>query len=90
MGNFNKLDSIFNIVDDLCLENRFEEVDSILKNVDINNSSTSELLSYLTITKVYKKYLRYRDKFYSDIFKKFVKIDDFSSEKIFSLLEGLN
>jgi len=82
-----QIDKIFDQVDDLCLEGKFEEVDEILKSVDIENTMEELLIAYLAITKAATPKLRWRDRFYSDVFSKFLKTRGISETQ--NLLKNL-
>lgn len=45
-----RLDEIFNELDGLLFEGRYEEVDEILSNVNVNVEPLAVLVGYLTIT----------------------------------------
>ena len=63
MATHKEIDEVFNLIDDLLLRGKFEEVDSILDSVDILNTDLDILLAYLTTTLAAKDILKSREKF---------------------------
>lgn len=63
MATHKEIDEVFNLIDDLLLRGKFEEVDSILDSVDILNTDLDILLTYLTTTLAAKDILKSREKF---------------------------
>lgn len=55
-----KLDHIFDYLDDLFLDGKFEEANNHLRSVDIANTPIVLLIGYLTITFCAKDKLPYR------------------------------
>jgi len=59
--------------DELFDKGKFGGVDSLLVDVDIEESSDNELVAYLTASSWAKDKLQYRTKFYHNVYKEFVK-----------------
>jgi hypothetical protein len=84
-----RLDDIFDKIDDLALEGKFEEIDNILDKVDVDGEPEySILLGYLTITFAPAHELKRRCNLYDRILNRFQN-DNMSDERIKSLIGGL-
>lgn len=92
-----QLDQIFNTIDDFCLEGKFEEVDIILDQVDVDNCLLGLLIGYLTITLPFIKdwhientghTSKARERFFFKVLNR-LKKDKESKERIVNLLTGL-
>lgn len=67
------LDKIYDTLENLFQERKFEEVNSILERLDIHsNISVDELIEYLTATLPGSDYLSYRKTFYRNVEKEFL------------------
>lgn len=67
------IDYIFNTLDDLLYEGNAEEVDTILKEIDIPLFSTEILVSIIAITDRYKFFLKRRASFFMKVKKYFIE-----------------
>ena len=85
-----RLDAIFDTIDDLCLAGKFDEVDNVLKNVDIQNEPTTLLIGYLTITLMAHKgnKLNCRTLFYDKVEEELRRRGE-TEKRIKNLLVGL-
>lgn len=72
----NPLDLIFNYVDDLMIERKFDEVDDLLKAIPISKLSIASLLAVLTVTLSAKKSLPYRSKFFECVKQELISRED--------------
>lgn len=84
-----RLDEIFDKLDDLGLEGKFEEVDKELAKVDVDNEDEYViLLGYLTITFYMAPFLKNRTALYDKIRNKFIN-DGTPMERVNRLLGNL-
>ena len=63
----NEIDIIYDRIDDLLSDGKFNEVDNMLKNLDVNRIDEDEMLSYLTITAAAKNILLNRKAFFEKV-----------------------
>lgn len=54
----NEIDEIFEKIDGLEIENNFEQIDAILADIDIDHTSLTLLIAYISITKCVKDKLK--------------------------------
>ena len=69
----NKIDQLFDYIDDLLLDGKFKECDNFISSLTIENLSTEEVLVILTATIAAKNKLLKRQQFYKIAEKKLVK-----------------
>lgn len=80
-------DLIFDHIDKLCWAEKWDEIDNILKNVDIDRLNTELWLSFLTITLCVCSKLSYRNEFGEKIKQRLLLAKN--KEKTDRLLKGL-
>jgi hypothetical protein len=85
MATYNELDEIYERIDSLMKEGKFNEIDRELQRMDINSTDINIILAYLTTTLPVRSKLSNRKKFYSE-FEKQLKAN---SEYETGLLDGL-
>lgn len=79
---------IYNLIDELALNEKFEEIDTILDFAD-PNSHIDYVIALLTISNWAKQHLRNRDKFYKKVSKRLdVRLFNIINHRM-NLLEGL-
>lgn len=61
------LDSIFDVIDEMLLAGKFEEVDALLKTIQLEKHSVEFLLGILTVTLRAKTHLLQRDSFFKKV-----------------------
>lgn len=86
-----QLDEIYDKIDDLLKEGKFDIVDNILKSVsnDIKQTSIDILLGYLTITFVAKSKLKNRQILLDKTKEEFNQREELKDENVTELLKGL-
>ena len=82
-----KLDIIYELLDNYCINGDFESCDKYIESVDIGKISITELLGILTITFIWRNKLSKRDKFYNDV-SEYV-YQHFSNDESDSIMIGL-
>lgn len=79
-----EIDRIFDLVDRLCWESNWDEIDRLLQEADTETVMTFRI-SWLTITRCVKSKLKYRETFYENTEK--MLTDDDRKEKLLGGLE---
>lgn len=87
MNRREKLDEIFNRVDDLLLDGKFDEVDKELRGLNPDTLDTTSSLGYLTITFAAKRRLKARAAFLSAVRQ---KLTAERPSEVEALLSGLD
>lgn len=82
------IDKIYQEIDGLLLNGKFDEIDVILDNLNIDDFPTSILISYLTITLPIMKRSTSREHLFNRILDKF-QSDPTTKDRIRRLLGGL-
>lgn len=82
-----KLDILFDLLDNYCLNGDFESCDKYIEKFDIEKFSVTESIGVLTITLGWKNRLTKREKFYDDVSVYVYK--HFSNDEAESILIGL-
>jgi hypothetical protein len=72
------IDKVYDQFDSLFKQSRFDEADSILKNLDLISLSTVEIITYLTATLPARSKLDYRPRFLEEAIKIVRKRDEYS------------
>ena len=85
--NADRIDWIYNTVDDLLLAGKFAEVDTMLRDVDLETLGIAEMLSYLTITLYATEKLHDRAAFYDRVRARLLVVDPSRAD---GLLRGLS
>lgn len=80
-------DFIMDELDSRLLAKQFNEVDSILSELEMNRLPASVIASILTVTLMFANQLRTRTAFYNDAFKQIQNQHD--EKKAISVLNGL-
>ncbi len=80
-----ELDKVYDNIDALLSSSNFEQCNSLLRGLNVNETGTDLLLGYLTATFPAKSRLPYRDTFYQNVEK--VMLERKESEP--GLLTGL-
>jgi len=80
------VDRVYNSIDDMLLTGHANKVDELLTQVDVTKCSITIMLSYLTITLVWKDALKNRAALYDRIYDRIGLVDLTRRE---SLLQGL-
>ena len=82
-----KLDFVFSKIDDLLFEKKFKEIEELFVSIDVKSTDPLVLLSILTITDSWKKYLTKRKDFYNKV--EIVVREKFNRKKAKELLFDL-
>ena len=87
--NAQQLDEIFETIDELAEQERWEDIDRRLETVSkrIPGTTPAVLIGYLTITYDMKKHLKKRDTFYKSVVRRMR--DTFPHDRAESLTKGL-
>ena len=68
-------------------DHKFDEANKVIKAVDVENTDTTTLITYLITSMWAKSKLPYRDEFFARVKEKFYR--DYDEKEAFSLLKGL-
>ena len=82
-----KLDIIYELLDNYCINGDFESCDKYIESCDIGKISVTESIGILTITFIWRNKLSKRDKFYNDV-SEYV-YQHFSNDESDSIMIGL-
>jgi hypothetical protein len=82
----NRLDFIFNKIDDFLLEGGFDSVDEILKEIEIDKIGNDDIIGILTITSHDKERLNERDFFIRKLNDSISKGREFDSTWVVGLI----
>ena len=80
-----QLDELYDSVDDLLRENKFDEVDQMLQDVNLRQAGVIKMIGYLTITFPVRSALAYRSKFYEAVRQELIAL----GRNADALLKGL-
>jgi len=80
-----QIDVLFNTIDDLLLNGDFDQVNQILRDVDIKQTSIVEIVCYLSLTLAAYSQLSYRSEFYDAVKQEIIARDRNTD----TLLQGL-
>jgi hypothetical protein len=89
IGNVDDLlDYIFDIIDNLFIEKKFELVNTLFESIDVNLLTIDSIVGILTITHNCKDKLPFRSSFYKQAYK--ILNDQYPSEEVNQILGGLD
>jgi len=81
------IDVVFDNIDNLCCEQRFEEIDEILSKVDLDRLDENLIVAFLTISFGAKNYIKQRASFYEKAEFKLLEAKD--PDVVKQILNGL-
>lgn len=58
--NSNDIDAVYYVLDDMLLDGKLDEVDTLLRKIDVQQIAVRIMLSYLTVTRPWKHELKCR------------------------------
>lgn len=71
-----ELNKIFDTINNLIINDNFNEIDNILQNIDVDNTALTLLIGYLSITYQAKHLLKNRYLLFKKINDKLIKNDE--------------
>jgi hypothetical protein len=76
---------IFDKIEKLAQNGEFERVDILLEEVNISETTTSELIAYLTVTLVMSRELKFRDHFFESVDKELRSRPEWNEKLLYGL-----